>query len=954
MLPIVRVRTAALLPLLFFAQIGAASAQDLRARLTSIMEEAPGVRVRKLRISERSVTIGLELPPRVRLDDLPAVVENQLEVVAGAVAAERPSVNALHLLVAHPGEPLRPPPARPPSPSTKREPVRSVARDPSRFPFGQALLGRTVALSPGHGWLFSTALNRYATQRGNVRWNGCGTCRGITEDFETQEIVVRYLVPLLEGAGARVVLVRERGYSDQSQVVDDGDPGYTESGTYADGVSEGGHAGDYRASFDVNASAEWTVTATRSGPQLLSLWFVSGTNRHLDARLQVLTPGGTHEYLVDQTILGRRWTPIGRFDIRSGDLLTARLLAPMTAVGDRALITDAVRLGAGRHASDHPWWQMSAKEFAAYQEAPPEVQSRGDVTIRPRYAEWFGADAYVSVHSNASGAADSTAAGSSTYRYNCGAYPDHSNDPPASSCDDPTGSDRLQELVHQYLVDQLRADWDPAWIDRGTKVANFGEVRELDGIPGILIESAFHDNVRLAGGSNLRMTDNQALHDPRWRRAAAFGIYRGISEFLVGPGPLVAPPPSALAARRIDRTSVEVSFDSVPDAMGYRIYVAAGGRTFDEGRVVNATTAVIDALPEGPVAIKIASLNEAGEGTPSKVVVARSSRRPAQVLVVDAFEREDAWVQEYDNRWDTSLVYGLALAPGEYAFDGATEAALESGLVSFDDYDAVALALGRESTEHEVLTAGLRDQLASFVAGGGAVFAAGSEIAYALDDVGDADSRAFLTTVFGATFAADDAGAGAISGAAGAWLEGAASSLVQRSSAGFLETRSSDVLAPTADGVSELYYEGQTDVAAVRRDRSIVMGVALDSLADPVARTEILGAWLDNAVVLAPPDEMPPVDGGVPDPDAGEPGDAGERDTGFSFDASPKDSGSDAGFADAADEPDAAPRALAAQEPIRGGCGCRTGGGGGGRPLGGFLLLLLAVLWRWPRRSSRG
>lgn len=902
------------------------------------------VRLRALRITERSVTIGIELPTDVPLDDLPAVVENRLELAAGAVAALRPSIEAIHLLVAHPGEALRPPPVRRRSHPAPKKTVRSVARDPSRFPFGQALLGRTVALSPGHGWLFSTALNRYATQRGNVRWNGCGECRGITEDFETHEIVTRYLIPLLEGAGARVVLVRERGYSDQGVLVDDGDAGYSEVGNgYADGVSEGGHGGDYRTSFDVNASVEWTVTAPASGPQLLSLWFVSGTNRHPDARLQVMSPAGTHEYLVDQTILGRRWTPIGRFDIRRGDTLTLRLLAPMTATGDRALIADAVRLGAGRHASDHPWWQMSAKEFAAFQSAPADIQTRGDVTIRPRYAEWYGADVYVAVHSNASGQADSTAAGTSTYRYNCGAYPDHSNDPPAGSCDDPTGSDRLQELVHQALVDQVRSDWDPSWIDRGTKVANFGEVRELDGIPGILIESAFHDNVRLAAGSNLRMTDNQALHDPRWRRAAAFGIYRGISEYLVGPGPVVAPPPESLVARRVDSSSVEVSFETVPEAMGYRIYVAAGGRTFDEGRVVTTTPALIDALPEGPVAVQVASLNEAGEGRASRVVVARSSRRPAQLLIVDAFQREDAWVQEIDNRWDTSLVYSLALAPVEYAFDGATEAALEAGLVDLTGYDAVIFALGRESTEHGVLTAALRDRVETFVAGGGAVFAAGSEIAYALDAVGDDESRAFLQAIFGATFAADDAQAGAISGAAGAWLDGAASALVQASSPGLLEARSQDVLAPTADGVPELYYDGEIGAAGIRRDRSIVMGVALDSVTDLVAREQILGAWLENGVVLAPPDEVPPVDGGVPDPDAGLPEDAGEGDAGAPMDATPpKDAGT--AVADAAEvSPDAA-AGLVGEQPIEGGCGCNALDPARGPARTGTLLFLLPLL----------
>ena len=146
------------------------------------------------------------------------------------------------------------------------------------------------------------------------------------------------------------------------------------------------------------------------------------------------------------------------------------------------------------------------------------------------------------------------------------------------------------------MVEQLKTSWDPNWIDRGPKVANFGELRNLDGIPGVLLESAFHDNVRLADGSSLRATDNQSLHDPRWRRAAAYGIYRGLSEFLVGQGPTLASPPTALFASRIDDTSVSLEFEPDKEALGYRIYVAVDGRTFDDGRLVDDSPAVIDGL----------------------------------------------------------------------------------------------------------------------------------------------------------------------------------------------------------------------------------------------------------------------------------------------------------------------------------------------------------------------
>ena len=54
--------------------------------------------------------------------------------------------------------------------------------------------------------------------------------------------------------------------------------------------------------------------------------------------------------------------------------------------GNKALIADAFRLGAGQHETGHPWWQMGAKPFALIKRAS-QHSIRGDVSIRPVYAE---------------------------------------------------------------------------------------------------------------------------------------------------------------------------------------------------------------------------------------------------------------------------------------------------------------------------------------------------------------------------------------------------------------------------------------------------------------------------------------------------------------------------------------------------------------------------------------
>lgn len=936
-------------------------------------DRLPGLKLRALTLGETRVTIGVEVPNTVRLEDLPPEVENRFESAIGLLDTLRPGLRGFDLMVAYPGQPLQAPP-RYRLPAGARPPRRQlVLPDPSRFPDGQALAGKVVAISPGHGYIYYDSLAGYSTQRGRVSWTGCSGCRGIVEDFETYEIVMEHLVPLLEGAGAQVVLVRERDTTATGVIVDDGAAGYRElAGAFTAGPTTDAQGRTSRRSSAADAVAEWVLTPAASGPQLLSLWFVADAAAAQRARLEVLGPFGTHTLTLDQRSHGRRWTPLGVFDLEPSTPVTVRL----SSSGEGAPITfDAARLGSGRHTSNHRWWEMGADTFAEREGAPSAVTAQGDVTTRPAYAEWQGADAYLALHSNAAGVANSTAVGTSSYRYSCGTFDDHAADPPAAQCDDPVGSDRLQDAVHRKLIEQLRADWDPNWRDRGTRVANFGEVRGLEDMPGVLVESAFHDNVVLAAGSNLRMTENQALHDPRWRRAAALGMYKGLTEFLVGAAaPIVLSPPEALVARRVDSTTVELSFGVVPGATRYRVYVAQASRSFDQGTLTAQPTLRLSGLtPEVPVAITVASLNAAGEGLRSKVVVARPSARRAQLLVVDAFEREDAWVQGIDNQRNTAHVQARALAGVPHAFDGATEAAWADGSVTLAGYEGLVLALGRESTEHEVLTPALRNDVAAFVMGGGAVFASGSEIGWTLDGRGDAQTRSFLDAVFGVALASDSAAGTSLAPSPGGWLAGVATPLaLDDGTAGGIPIASSDAFTPQAGATAELTYGAGAEAAAVRKGKSLVLGVALDSLVGEQARAAVLGAWATQAVTPVVIEPTP--DGGVvvadggagaPDaaqvaPDASAPGEdaaVATPDAGTAaLDATlPPDAA--VGGVDATTlAPDADPTGglwvATSDDPIRGGCGCSTGAvrTTRGDALGGLGLMLALSLLRRSRR----
>ena len=85
------------------------------------------------------------------------------------------------------------------------------------------LNNRHISLWASHGIYFDQKKNRWKWQRPNLF--------GTTEDLFTQTIVVPYLIPMLENAGATVFTPRERDYQTNEIIIDNNSskaPYYTE------------------------------------------------------------------------------------------------------------------------------------------------------------------------------------------------------------------------------------------------------------------------------------------------------------------------------------------------------------------------------------------------------------------------------------------------------------------------------------------------------------------------------------------------------------------------------------------------------------------------------------------------------------------------------------------------------------------------------------------------------
>ena len=730
-----------------------------------------------------------------------------------------------------------------------------------------ALSGKTIWLSAGHGWYWSSLLNRWNTQRPN-RY-------GIVEDFSNAEAVNYYLARYLWNAGADVWLVRERSMNTNEVIVDNeaGAPGYAETGSWYDGSSEGYGGGGYRYAVTQDAatsSATWTPDLPQAGWYAVWAWFRYGSNRAPDAHYQIQHAGGLSDVRLSQEVHGQTWRYLGEFYFEAGTSGFVRLLDDSAEVG-QAVVADAIRFGGGlgsipgpQGTSGEPRWEEDASLWAQYQGAPSSVYAN-DVTARPLYAEWetakgypgeSGNAVYISWHTNAGG-------GTGTNSYI------HDTDPTP-------GSAALQDWVHSELVSDLKAAWDPGWVDRGQKSANFGEVRELSTMPGVLLEVAFHDTEDPGDADDLRQ--------PLFRQIAARAVYQGIAKYFADRDGqavhLLPEPPTRLVARNSGVGQVTLNWVApswgggvVGDAAtAYKVYHSLNGRGFDDGRVVGDTALTVTGLAPGSLHFfRVTALNEGGESFPTPVVAIRTpgAGGKADWLIVDGFDRLDeaAMIPQWEssalgtaqrmflermNRYDYAVEHGEALGTCGRAFDGALNEAVAAGDVVLSAYGAVDWFVGEEASADVSLSSDERTFLAAYLESGGRLLLSGSEIGY--DLVGNGRDPNFYEHYLRAAYGGDDAGTYDFAGLSGGPFAGLAGRF-DDSSHGTYNVDLPDRLGATGGSTVVLDYSGGTgDGAAVVYSgdwRLVYFGFPLETVTDPATRSNLFCAAADYLLPLS-------------------------------------------------------------------------------------------------------
>lgn len=757
------------------------------------------------------------------------------------------------------------------------------------------LAGKTIYLSPGHGWTWDAGDGRFECQRPNSY--------GLVEDFSNAEAVIQFLLPYLWNASALVVPVREVDMNDQRVVLDDADGGDFPG----DGLVE--ELGDAALFFDstmagygrlsgplINgenpfemggnrlvdtadaqtASVRYTLNVPRSDFYNVYVSYSSWTLRASDAHYIVIHPGGEAHFRVDQRHHGGTWVLLGKFWFAEGQDATrgAVVLANDSVDAGSNVSADAVRIGGGLGIIDRgggtsgwPRYTENSRYHAQYSGAPLSVYETSsgdgsdDVGTRSRFAAWVneaGEDsAYFAWHTNAGGGT-----GTSIYIYwpNAHGYCD--------GTEATTGSADMADLILAEVIGDVRGVWDPGWTDRGRRCAWFGEVNpnNNDEMPAALIEAAFHDLPE----------DVADLKEPRFRRVVARAVYQGIVRYFAqrdGVTPVFVPePPAAPAARNVGLGRIEVSWQPpAADAAGgdppdsYRLYQGPNGLAFDEGvDVGDATSVVLEDLADGEVRFyRVTGVNVGGESLPSSVVgVMASPSGRAPLLIVDGFDRRDAgmlWAQDTGtylgtiDRMVLSRMHDAATVrrhgPEAAAFGVPFDAAHHDSALglALEEYDVVDYVAGRGVSAARSVTSALRSRLETYVAAGGNLLVSGSHVATHLSG-GDAADTQFLTDVLHAD-GVTGAGGYDVTPTAGEILDGVGPFGLHSGDSDGYDVGLTDDLAVGGNGVGLSGHSGGGDGAALRSAQgppgaSVLLGFGLEGVRAPDQRQEIMGRIL--------------------------------------------------------------------------------------------------------------
>jgi hypothetical protein len=235
------------------------------------------------------------------------------------------------------------------------------------FDIVDGLKNRHIAVWQSHGKYFNQKLTRWEWQRPRMLET--------VEDLYTQSFVLPYLVPMLENAGANVLLPRERDTQIHEVIVDNDtnqsnnsryrehndrkswkvgvEPGFANVSKFYVQTENPFRSGTYKFVEAVNgddeiSSAEWYPNFPEAGRYAVYVSYKTIENSVSAARYTVIHRGVKTEFLVNQTMSGGTWLYLGHFYFDKGrNNQNKVVLTNQNAEDGKVVTADAVKFGGG-------------------------------------------------------------------------------------------------------------------------------------------------------------------------------------------------------------------------------------------------------------------------------------------------------------------------------------------------------------------------------------------------------------------------------------------------------------------------------------------------------------------------------------------------------------------------------------------------------------------------------
>lgn len=552
------------------------------------------------------------------------------------------------------------------------------------FEITRGLQNRHLAVWQSHGRYYKNDKNQWVWQRPRLF--------GTTEDLFTQSIVVPYLIPMLENAGAVVFTPRERDWQRQEVIVDNntctpgskyleinykkdkwqptGKPGFAQKYlTYRDGNNP---FTDGTARFirtqpkPEKAFAEWIPNIPEKGRYAVYVSYQTLPESVTDAKYLVFHNGGVTEFKVNQQIGGGTWVYLGTFEFDKGANDYGMVVLSNESKQKGVVCADAVRFGGGmgnivrgNGTSGLPRYLEGARYWAQWAGMPYSVYSKSngandyndDINTRSLMTNYLsGGSIYnpsepglkvpfelaLALHSDAGYKDDNALVGT------LGIYTTDTNDGKLNSGISRYASRDLADMVLTGLRQDISARFGIPWARRSLWNRNYSETR-LPAIPSVIIESLSHQN----------FADLTLGFDPTFQFTVGRSVYKSILKYLAnmhGTDYTVQPLPVNHFAIREGKKkhTFELSWLPVEDALeptatpqGYIVYTRIGYGGWDNGVYVKRPNYTVEDVEPGLVySFKVTAVNRGGESFPSEILAAYQAKRSkGTILLVNAFDR---------------------------------------------------------------------------------------------------------------------------------------------------------------------------------------------------------------------------------------------------------------------------------------------------------------------------